>query len=837
MASKNRSTSLFHHLLNTSLIVSPAAALADSELFPHQQWFCKATAAGGWACEEQDAAPGVYPKPKVMAPIETDRYKKTAKTEKSIRAALATGGNPDWDWQPKQQLEDPTACRTGCDGTFVEPAANWPDADQHPDEAPLRAESQQSITEGDVITLQGDVRISQGHQMIKADDAVLNRSKNELQLSGNIEIRQPKQLIRGESAHIDTETNLGVIQQARFVKHDAHFHGTAKQAERIAEQVIALDDAMFSQCVPEDQDWVMKSSSMVLNSETGRGVAKHAKLYVGDIPILYTPYISFPIDDRRATGFLFPTLGSGSSGFDLTTPYYLNLAPNYDATLAPRYIADRGFMAETEFRYLSPYDMWELSGSHLSSDDVTGEDRWLASVEEDGRFGTNWSTKIDYTKVSDDEFFDDFTLNSIDARRQTHLLQQASLSYGSQNWLSTLRVVDYQTIDDNDEPYKRLPQLTISNRGKPGNFAPDFLFTGEFTEFDIDDDTEETGQRLYTEAGISYPMRWAPGFVIPTVKVRHLDYDLDRVNNNQNDAPSTTVPLATLDMGLIFERNTQFFGSGSYLQTLEPRLYYFYSDYENQDGNPDFDTTRLTFTYQQLFRDTRFSGHDLLDDANQLSLGVTTRYINNRSGDEILSASIGQIFYFEDRRIEAEDTQDEITSQNQLSNSNIAGGLQFQPHQQFWTTTDLLWDSRQNNLNEAGVGMHYRSDANAIYNLGSRYRRAGATNSGSDTRDLKNIDGSMALPFAEQWSLFARYQYDLEENRSAEELFGLEYNSCCWTGRIVYQRAITDEDEVNPNNIERDNIVVFEFQLKGMGSLGSTTKSLLEESILGYQQQ
>jgi LPS-assembly protein len=841
--SRKYSPILLGPLFSTGLALSSATALAESGLYPHQQWTCKPGADGGWECNEQETTPGVYPKPPVMAPTQTDRHVKTDQTTKKAggkklaKAVTASSKTSSWDWVSKEQLKDPSVCRTGCDGAFEAPEADWPDADKHPDDAPMRAEANNSSTEGDVITLEGDVAINQGNRQVKADDAILNRSRNELALSGNIEIREPDQLIRGDKAFFDTATGFGRIENARFVQHSQQLHGTAEIAERTSEYVIEMEQATFSQCVPEDEAWLMKTSDLTLDHESGLGTAKHARLYIGSVPVLYTPYLSFPIDDRRMSGFLFPTLGSGSSGFDLTAPYYLNLAPNYDATIAPRYVADRGAMAEAEFRKLNHYGQWTLAGSHLSNDDITGEDRWLGTVQHEGKISRRWTTGVDYTKVSDDEFFDDFTLNSIDARRETHLDQRANVTYTSADWISTLRVIDYQTIDDNNqEPYKRLPQLIVENRGSGANFAPDLIFLGEYTEFDHDESIDEggtfaVGQRIYGEAGISYPMHWPARFIVPTLKARHVSYDLDEVSPGDNDSPSTTTPVASLDMGLIFERSTAF-GGTAFTQTLEPRLYYLYSDYKDQSDQQNFDTGRLTFSYDQLFRDTRFSGHDRLDDADQVSVGVTTRFLNDETGDEVFSASIGQIFYFDDRRVSLDPTAP--IPQDQLSNSNIAGGLFYQPHEQFWLTSNLLWDSRDGNINEGGFGAHYQAQNQAVYNLGSRYRRNGATNSGSTVRDLNNVDGSVVYPLSEQWKVFARYQYDIEENRSQEDLFGFEYSSCCWVGRIVYQRAITDDDN---NSITRDNVVLLEFQLKGMGSLGSKTKSLLEESIFGYEQE
>ena len=501
-------------LLGSSLLLTSAASHA--ELYPQEQWACLPSSDGGWQCKEQSATPGHYPKPPVMEPITTQRYKKQPKTSETKAAKVSPQPQDQWDWVAKEQLDNASQCRTGCDGSFQAPKADWPESDQQPEDAPVRAEAEQSATEGEVITMEGDVVITQGHRQVKTDDAVLNRSRNNLALSGKVEIREPGLLIRADSGHMNTETGLGQLENARFVQHNNHMHGTADTVIRSSEFVVEMDQAMFSQCEPADKDWLMKTSSLTLDEESGRGVAKHARLHVGGVPILYTPYISFPIDDRRQTGFLWPTIGSNSGG-DLTVPYYINIAPNYDLTLAPRYIADHGNMTEVEGRSLHSYGDWTLSGSYLASDNyenedpaknLEGEDRWLGSIEHSGQFADNWQTRVDYSKVSDNEFFNDFSLNSVNARRSTHLDQKASLSYNTQDWLTTLEVAQYQTIDSAEEAYKRLPQLTVEKRSETNNFAPNLLFVSQYTDFDHDDDSKAIGERLYGEAGVSFPMQY-----------------------------------------------------------------------------------------------------------------------------------------------------------------------------------------------------------------------------------------------------------------------------------------------------------------------------------------
>ena len=849
MAATHKYPRLAGRLFSASLVFSPVLAIADNGQFPHQQRVCSPDAEGNWQCVTQSTTAGPYP----QAPIAEIRRRKPKPVESdntdtsNINPRQSLISNP-WDWVAAEQLSDEQHCKqkTGCEGAYVEPKPDWPEADQNPEQSPLRASSNQSEMIANTLTVTGDVSISQGSRSLKADSASLNRDNNELTLSGNVEIREPGMLMRGTDANIDTATGLGHIENARMVQHDSGVRVSAGLSNRPSEQIIELEKATYTQCVPGDEVWQLGASNMALDNSTGWGSAKNAVLRIQDVPVFYSPYMSFPIDDRRITGFLFPSFASSSNGFDFSAPFYINLAPNYDATITPRYIADRGEMVELETRYMNNFGHWQIAGADLADDDigytdpVTGEvreHRWLGSLKHHGRFGGYWSSSIDYNKVSDNDYFRDLNIDSLDVQRATHLEQNALLNFSSSRWLASVLVSDYQTINDlYGQPYQRLPQVSMEYRGDHQNFSPRFIFDAEYTEFDHNESIKEggnkvVGQRTWAETGLSLPMRWTAGFIIPTAKVRHVSYaleDLDPASTTlTDDNPSATVGVGTLDMGLYFERQLQF-SSSAYTQTLEPRLYYFYSDYQQQTDQPNFDTNELTFSYSQLFRDTRFTGHDRLDDADQVSAGLTSRFIDNESGRESLVLSLGQIFYFQDRLVGATDN---------TSNSEIAAEVQYQPIDDFWITSSTLWDSRQDLVNEGGVSFHYQTENQAVYNLGYRFRRDGTNISGFGDRNLEQADSSVVLPINNRWRVMARYQYDIDTGRSLEEMAAIEYGDCCWLTRLVYQKAAKDEvsDTMGGTHLEYDHQIILQFQLKGLGNLGAQASSLLRESILGYQ--
>ncbi len=799
-----------------------------------------------------------------------------AHSEDDVDSDQSSNSYAEWDWVPKSQLADPNSCDTGCKGAYVEPDTVKPDttpkthtaeAAQSTDEAPIIAEADNSKANDDSVELSGNVIISQGELNVAAEKARLNRNNNELTIEGHIEVRQPGLLLRAEQAIVNTETSLGQFNNAQFLLHESGTRGYAAQLERTDENTLILTEGMVTQCMPDSESWAFEAESIEINREEGWGSAKKTILLINQLPVLYLPYVTFPIDDRRKTGLLMPSMGSssGQDSYELSTPYYINIAPNYDATIIPTFMTDRGTLLEVENRYLNQYGDWNIIGAYLKDnvyttnpdsglseeellDLPTREKRWLGHFDHNGKLGII-NTNIDYTKVSDGDYFDHLTVNSLDYTTEPdHLNQQISFGFADDDWQVALLAQQKQTLDtDLSSQYKLMPQLTVERSSNASNFSPQWLFEAEITDFQhnesIDNgDNFTTGQRSFIETGVSYPMQWAAGFITPTIKLRNLDYQLDAVEIGADDSPSATTALATLDMGLIFERELTF-NNSRYTQTLEPRLYYFYSDYEEQTDNPDFDTKELTFAYSQLFRDTRFSGHDRLDDANQVSVGITSRFINTATGFETLSASLGQIFYVKERRVSLDDDiiDDSLDSLDSLDSnkSYIATDLQYQPTERLWLSNSLIWDSLDDKLQEGSAGLHYQTTSNSLYNLTYRYKRDGDSNLITGTQNLEQADASIYMPVSAQWTLFSRLQYDLTEESGIDAIAGLQYEGCCWMVRMLYQESFEDETiSSEPNGgilVENDYTFAIEFQLKGLGNMGNKVSNILNESFLGYE--
>lgn len=746
-----------------------------------------------------------------------------------------------WHWVPNSHLSEASKCglTPGCQGRFIEPVRDWDGADKTPLRAPLNVSADTIESIGAKATMTGDVQLRKGDLSLDAGYAQYNRSNSTVMLRDNVVLRQPGILLRGQFAQIDTNKGFGELEQAEILSFDTGARGTAGRISRPSYSHFELEQASYTQCTPDNETWSLHADSIELDYDSGRGVARGTTIRVYDIPVFYSPYLNFPVDERRATGFLFPSFGIADSSLDISTPYYLNLAPNYDAIITPRFIEQRGEALETELRYLNKYSKWAVNTSYLANDKKDDIDRWLLGVSEEGYLNDSWGTEIDFTKVSDDEYFSDLGLANLAVKRSTHLNQQAAVNYNSDDWTGRIEVQRYQTIAAVEDPYQKLPQLRLNYQSPAKNFQLEPSMEFEYTQFDHrdklrDGGTRVTGQRLFGTAGASLPMRWRWGFIEPAFKSRHVSYELEDANLAGIDgSPSADSSLFSIDSGLYFERELTI-SDQNWTQTLEPRLFYRYSEYEDQSDQPDFDSSALTFTYQQLFRDTRFTGHDRLDDANQIAIGISSRFINNEAGREVLTTSIGQLHYFDDGKVQLPGDLE-----RKSSNSDLAGQVRILPSDNSWVSVDILYDARQGVLNQSNLSYHQRSDSGLLFNTGYTFRREG-NNLGGLENDVKQGDISLSLPLNDQWKLFAKTQYDFEDDRPVENLIGAEYQNCCWLTRIVYQRALEPDDN-NGSNVsgvntgtQNNSAVLIEFQLKGLGGLGTAVTSVLKDSIFGY---
>lgn len=847
-------------LLSGGMAAAPVAS-------NNTQWSCSAGPTGGWVC-----APRAAPGPSYERPIRSAIPGAAAKPAPAPEG-LATADNLDWVPLDKLSAEQRKGALPGCCGAYIEPANPSPEAALSPADAPVRANSDSSDAQGDTAILTGNVQISQGPRRARSDSATIDRATNEVVLENHVQLREPGLLLLGDRAQINTQTQAFTVDNATFAYHTNNSHGTASEFHRDEEGVMYVDDATYTTCEPVSNAWLLKASQVRIDADRHFATARNARVEVKDVPVLYTPWIRFPIDDTRQTGLLFPAISlNARNGFDYAQPIYLNLAPNYDATVTPRYMQNRGEMLEGEFRHLSLYDNTTISGGFLPSDktndsgsvlqtdasagqnSLNGNDRWLVNVTNTGGAGQAWHTLVDYTKVSDIDYFRDLGNSTLDVNSRSQLLQEAAVGYQFPNWALNVAGIQYQTIASNlASQYKQLPRVNLDGVYRFANNL-ELDLGNEYTVFDNDDTRMVTGDRLRTNYGLAWDERWAWGYFRPEAKLKHIDYQLNQpAMPGAGDHPNTTVPVADLDTGLYFERAAPLFKG--FTQTLEPRLYYLNSKFKDQTDNPIFDTADLTFSYQQLFRDDRFSGGDRIGDANQVTVGLTSRLIDDR-GVELLRGSVGRIEYLQDRYVSlnpqfskeflndpnniqnlTDVTQRDIARQLRSNQSPYAGEFFARLSNHWRLQSDMAYDDQASQVDISNTSLRYNNNG-ALFNLSYRYTRKEPQlidNTVVKT-DINQGDISTYYPISPQWTLIGRWDHDFTYSRELEIMGGVEYGSCCWKLALLARRWLNRDDTILiPDNLNYSQGLFLQIQLIGLAGSGKQVDNILKDSIYGYE--
>ncbi|WP_414982102.1 LPS-assembly protein LptD [Congregibacter sp.] len=747
------------------------------------------------------------------------------------------------DWIPIENVPKALrnlSCRL-CEGRYIDPQGGA-NAARNPDTSPINASARSTEIEGNTVRLSGGVEVTQGYRAFSSDAASIDRETRSGTLEGNIELREPGVLLRGERGQFYSRSGEAQMENSQFVLHEQQLRGSAALLSRDSNELIRIEDGEMTFCAPGDNDWLLQTGQLELDLERGVGTARDATLRAGGIPIFYTPWLSFPLDDRRRSGLMFPAVGSDSrGGVDIGVPVYLNLAENYDLLYAPRYIGLRGINHEFEGRYLDPFNgNWQLGGSYIGDDEQYADDfpdepdakRWLANVQHQGAYGGRWRSLINYSKVSDVDLIRDLETSRLDSRRDVNLLQLGQVKYLGEDWLITAQAQQFQPLaEDIRNDYKKLPQITAQYRSQGTPFSLNPIGMLQYSNFDTDTESLATGQRIYGEAGVTYPMSWQYGFLRSTAKYRVLEYALDRQIGDLDENPGARSGLASIDAGLFFERSTRF-ANKDVVQTLEPRVFYLYSQYDEQTDQPDFDSAELTFNYNQLFRDTRFSGRDRLDDANQVAVGLTTRFLGESSGEELFNASIGQIVYFNNRRVRLGASAPELDR----SNSELAGEFNFYPNDRLSMRSNLQYDPSTGKMNSGNLIASYTRDDDTVFNAGYTFRRPVSLVGNQPTTDQVNL--STYYPINNNWRFFMAWNYSLEANRSVEDMVGIEYDSCCWQVRLLHLRYFdTVRNEIpdfDSPSLDREYATQLQFVLKGLGGFGDGVEQLMGDMIQGF---
>lgn len=701
----------------------------------------------------------------------------------------------------------------------------------------------------------GDAEIHSNGQVIKGDRIDYNPINQELHATGNVRVEQAGTVVDGSELRLKMEDREGEMNEPVFhigVNSDNKSRGSAKTLFFEGPTKERLKSARYTTCEDGRDDWYLRAGELEINHHSESATATHASVEFKGVPILYTPWIEFPFNNQRKSGVLTPTFGTTSrSGFELSLPYYWNIAPNMDATITPRYLSKRGLQMQGEFRYLEPNYNGTDVVEYLPSDSQNGDNRFFANINHSHNFGNGWSGSLQYERVSDDQYFTDMSSHVI-VTSQVNLAQQASLRYDSTNWHFSGLAQQFQTLDEINYPYQRLPQLSLTGTQDYG--PVDVNLWSEFVRFDIGSkgldyfktvggvtalggtNEKVTGNRFTAYPSVSLPMTQSYGYVTPKLGLHYTKYDLENTDYSYNGqlerygSETRTLPVFSLDAGLIFDRNMRVV-KNNYTQTLEPRAYYVYIPDKNQDRLPVFDTALSDINLATIFSENLYSGGDRVNDANHLTLGLTSRLIDQKTGAQRLAATIAQRFYFSDQNV----VLPTYSAYNVFTSGNVRTGAYSDIFVALTANllnhwyADVAWQYNTDTgiTEKSNISTSYRPEDGKVLNMAYRY-----------TRDsLEQVDLSSEWPLGGQWYGLGRLSYSLRDDPPTDEsgvigyIAGLEYDAGCWQGRAVVEKLpIT-----NASNNTKSNYAFFmQLELNGLGSIGTSPLELLKRAIPGY---
>jgi LPS-assembly protein len=728
--------------------------------------------------------------------------------------------------------------------------------------------------------MQGDVRLQKLDQLVQSDFLDYATDTTAYTASGHVRMQDRSILMSADHAHGTGTPSTTFLDNVRYQMLGSRGNGTAASANMTDPDHGTMTDGTYSTCDPDDRRWYLHGSKLEMDKVANEGYAHDVTLYYGDVPFFWFPYLSFPLSNDRESGFLFPHVGySSHRGLVLGAPYYLNLAPNYDATLDPRISTERGAMLNGQFRYLDATDKAQIDFNYVPHDnqvdnelakfaaapplpsnlygpqsplDLTHQ-RYALRIQDASAFSTNWSAAVDINRVSDKQYFQDYG-DSLTTSATSLLGSSAYLNGRGEWWTASFGADSAQitqaNLSDAFEPYQRLPRATFQGEhplagGLVWGINSEYV-NFQKSSYDIAATTPGTfrrvdaleGQRLDAYPYLAWPIETAGYFIRPELGLRYTGYALGKVDGYAatnpgapqflNHSPSRSVPIFDLDAGLIFDRNANYFG-GDFTQTLEPRLYYLRVPYRDQADLPLFDTQLPSFDFPSLFRSNNFVGADRQSNANNLTLAVTTRLIDNASGDQLLSASLGQIHYFDPQRVqlpgypEVDYSGSDYVAEVDLRLNDrweLKWDQQYNPNSQVLDpqTQSLIDNLHHTDL--SSIGIEHRFGTDGIVNFSYRFRRG----------LLEQVDTTALLPLNERWSLVGRYYYSLMDKRLLESFAGVEYDSCCVALRVVARRYINAIGQVHASNG-----LYFELEFKGLGNTGTRTGDFLRRAILGYE--
>ena len=669
---------------------------------------------------------------------------------------------------------------------------------------------------GGRVDIQEKIKVTSGLSTITAEEASYDETAGVLQIPKSVVFENPDLIIFGESAKLLTKEKTTIIDGADYQILSIPARGTARQIRVENGANIELDEVTYSTCTSVDNSWELSAKKIVINNQSGEGEARNLVLRLKDIPIIYLPYLSFPINDQRKTGLLVPNLGRSSKrGLEISLPYYWNLAPNIDLTTTPTLMAKRGVQLSAELRFLTAIQGGITQIDYLPNDDIYKKDRTYISHRQTINLPSNWRMKLNGEYASDNSYFEDLT-GTMSSTSRTHLLREIQLEHYSENWIMEIGMDHYQMIDDSiideEKPYRRLPYFNFS--GMWGNKALGLNYALDSEVVFFDKPETISGSRFHVMPEVSAPLNFNGIKITPSMAMDFTKYNLHTANDNSHSmssvSPERAVPIYSLDLTGVFQKTWK---NGRYLQTLEPRILRVYIPYRNQDDFPIFDTIVPDMNGIQLFRKNRYVGQDRLGDTSQISYGITTKVVDANNGNSLFGLTLGQIRYFKDRKV-ALPSESKLTQDS----SGYMAMMNMKINKNWSVKLGHMWNTHSNTSMKTTARFQYKSKQSEIFNVAYRYRR----------NMLKQLDASFSWPVRDHWNVVGRYNYSILDRKVLERFVGLEYESCCWGIRVISRKHLAYR------NGDTDTSFSIEFVFKGLSDIGDPVENLLDRGILGY---
>lgn len=717
----------------------------------------------------------------------------------------------------------------------------------------IEADRLSGRTDQDLL-IEGGVVLRKAGTVIRADRMEYESPTDQVRASGNVRINRKGNVFEGPLLELKIDAFEGFFNAPRyhFLRNDGQ--GDAERADFLDASRTIIHNATYTTCLRRPgpawmPDWILRATRLELDNDEDVGIAHGAVLSFKDVPILPLPAVSFPLSDKRKSGFLPPTIGAGSdNGIEVSAPYYWNIAPNRDATLTPKLMTHRGIDLGAEFRYLEPSFNGMVRGNYTPADRLTDTDRWGASLAHQQLELTDYGALrlgFNVNRVSDNNYWRDYTFNGTSTNATTFagaaitqrlLPNDAFAQWAWGPFTSTMRVLRWQTLQDATAPivppYDRDPQWS-------GRFALtnvqglDWAVDLDATRFVSDplQTLQPNARRGFAQLQVSRPWLAPAGFITPKLQLHAAAYQYDAALADGSQSASSAVPTLSLDSGLVFERDVRLWDH-DLVQTLEPRAFYVYTPYRNQSQLPNYDTAQNDFNFASVFTENAFTGHDKISDNNLLTLGLTTRFLDAQSGAQIARFGVAQRLRFEDQRV----TLDANAKPAQQGFSDVMLGASFNLDERWMLDSTLQYNAKTDQSERLVLGLRYHPSAYRVVNAAYRFQRDNA----------QQLDVSWQWPLNDLWGdpglglqagqgqgpgryyAVGRVNYSFNEGRLVDTVLGVEYDAGCWLARVVMERVQTSTSTASGR-------LMFQMEFVGFARLGISPLQTLTHNIARYQ--